>query len=210
MKLKLTQIEGEINKDDYDFLQKISSSNLVGLLGGDWIKEWRWKNLVKIAERVRIKCKESGLNPNQVAPKFLSQFFEESSLEEDETLQDMWANLLLNRSADPTTNSYYITILKNLEPIEAELINMLFSQSDMSHETSFDFMKVLAAAGSNVTQEQLAVLIQKLYSFNILRPPITQGIKMGPYPPALETIEVFRFSEMGIDFCKVCTEIKTQ
>lgn len=80
----------------------------------------------------------------------------------------------------------------------------------MSHEVNFDFKKVLASSGDGITGEQLAVLVQKLYSFNILRPPITQGIKMGPYPPALETIEVFRFSEMGIDFCKVCTQVRNR
>jgi|GEM_PF-5624318 len=208
MKLKLPEIEGEINKEDYDFLQKISSSDLVGLIGGDWIKEWRWNNLVKIAERVRRKCDQKGLNPKQVSPKFLSQFFESSSLEENETLQEMWANLLINRSIDSKTNSYYISILQNLEPTEAELINMLFGQSDNSHETSFDFDKVLTASQGSVTREQLAVMIQKLYSFNILRPPINEGVFMGPYPAALETIQAFRFSEMGIDFCKICNNIQ--
>jgi hypothetical protein len=208
MKLKLPFLEGEINKDDYVFLQKISSSDFVGLIGGDWIKHWRWNNLLKIANKVRTKCEERGLNPSAVAPKFLSQFFEASSLEENETLQEMWANLLINRSVDPKTNNYYITILENLEPQEAELINLLFGQSNNDVSTTFDFDKVLNANTGTITKEQLAVMVQKLYSFNILRPPITQGIQMGLYPPALETIEAFRFSEMGIDFCKNCTGIE--
>lgn len=207
MKLKLPQIEGEINEDDYNLLQKISSSDLVSLLGGDWIKEWRWKNLVEIAERVRKKCEEHELNPQQVAPKFLSQFFEASSLEENVTMQDMWANLLLNRSSNKATNSYYITILQNLEPVEARLINLLFEESNTSPETNFDFNKVLAVSQGSITEAQLAVLVQKLYSFNILRPPLTEGLKVGSYPAALETIEAFRFSEMGIDFCKACTKV---
>lgn len=207
MKLKTPAIEGEINKEDYDFLQKFAGSDLLGLLGGDWIKLWRWNNLINIAGRVRRKCEESNLDPNRVSPKFLSQFFEESSLEENEILQEMWANLLVNRSVNPSTNNYYITILKNLEPVEASMINLLFSQSNESYETSYDFNKVLVGSRESITKEQLAVLIQKLYSFNILRPPIIQGISMGPYPPALETIEVFRFSEMGIDFCKACTAV---
>lgn len=207
MKLKLPLVEGEINRDDYEFLQKISSSDLVGLLGGDWIKEWRWKNLVKIAERVRKKSEELGIKPAQIAPKFLSQFFEVASLEEDETIQDMWANLLLNRSADSSTNSYYITILKNLDPIEAELIKMLYEQSGESSNTNFDFHKVLSASQGKLKKGQLAILVQKLYSFNILRPPTAQSIMVGPYPAALETINAFKFSEMGIDFCRVCTRV---
>jgi hypothetical protein len=208
MKLKLPQIEGEINKDDYDFLQKISSSDLVGLIGGDWIKLWRWNNLVKIAGKVRTKCHELGIDPKTVAPKFLSQFFEASSLEENETLQEMWAKLLINRSIDSKTNTYYITILKNLEPQEAELINLLFNQSSDDTAATFDFNKVLSVNAGSITKEQLAVMVQKLYSFNILRPPITQGIQMGPYPAAVETIEAFRFSEMGIDFCSRCTKVE--
>jgi hypothetical protein len=210
MKLKLpqVQVEGEINKDDYDFLQKISSSDLVGLIGGDWIKLWRWNNLVRIAGKIRSKCDELKLDPQIVAPKFLSQFFEASSLEENETLQEMWAKLLLNRSIDPKTNSYYITILKNLEPHEAELVNLLFSQSNSSTTTTFDFDKVLSVGGGRFTREELAVMVQKLYSFNILRPPAGQGIQFGNYPAAMETIDAFRFSEMGIDFCKKCTDVK--
>jgi hypothetical protein len=209
MKLKLPHVEGEIDKDDYDFLQKISQSDLVGLIGGDWIKLWRWNNLVKIAGKVRSKCEELGVDPKVVSPKFLSQFFEDASLEEDETLQEMWANLLINRSMDPKTNYYYITILRNLEPQEAQLIQQLFSQSNNSIQTTFDFTKVLAANTANMTYEQLAVLVQKLYSFNILRPPMLENVAFGEYSPALETTQIFRFSEMGIDFCKNCTRVRS-
>lgn len=206
MKLKVPGFEGEINKDDYDFLQSISSSDLIGLIGGDWIKMWRWNNLANIARIFREKCEKMNIDPRKVSPKFLSEFFESSSLEDDESLQDMWANLLLSRSSNPATNVYYIMILKNLEPLEAQLINMLFGQSNDSHETQFDFHGVIAASQGTITENQLAVLIQKLYSFNILRPPLSKGIAMGPYAPALETIMSFRFSEMGIDFCKSCMQ----
>jgi Abortive infection alpha len=208
MKLKLPQVEGEINKDDYDFLQKISSSDLVGLLGGDWIKYWRWNNLSKIASKVRAKSEELSLNVNKVAPKFLSDFFEASSLEEDDSIQAMWANLLLNKSVDQTTNGYYITVLRNLEPVEAELINLLYSQSSNSIDTNFDFELVLKSS-ARIDRNQLSVMIHKLYSFNILRPPINRGIQMGSFPPAVETIEAFRLTEMGIDFCKKCNSIAT-
>ncbi len=207
MKLKLPEIEGEINKDDYDFLQKISQSDLAGLIGGDWIKYWRWNNLVKLAQKVRAKSEALNLDVSKVSPKFLSQFFEASSLDEDDTIQEMWANLLLNKSINPTTNGYYISILQNLEPVEAIIIDALYQQSNGNTDTSFDF-NLVATLPMVVDAKQLAVMVHKLYSFNILRPPINNGMQMGNYPVALETIKAFRFTEMGLDFCDKCRNVK--
>jgi hypothetical protein len=149
-----------------------------------------------------------GLDAATVAPKFLSQFFESASLEEDETLQDMWANLLLNKSLNPKTNGHYITILKDLEPLEAKLLDELFRQSNMSTGTQYEFSLIMKSSNNSMSVEELSVLIQKMYGFNILRPPLLEGISIGPYSPAVETVDQFRFSEMGLDFCKKCTTLK--
>lgn len=208
MKIQIPgQVSGEINKDDYNFLQKIAASDFIGLIGGDWLKLWRWQNLTKIAEKVRKTCEERNLNPQQVAPKFIKEFFENASLEENDDIQTMWANLLVSQTANNNVNIYYLSILKELEPNEARLLNALYSQSNNNTDTVFDFTLVLNAF--SIGEVDLKVMIHKLYSFNILRPPLMQGIGFGSdkgmFAPALETISSFRFSDMGLDFCKKCS-----
>jgi Abortive infection alpha len=206
------QIEAEINEADYGFLQKIANSNFVGLIGGDWIQLWRWNNLTKIAEKVRKKCEELRLDPQLVAPKFIKEFFESASLEEDDAIQEMWANLLVNKSVGQDVNIHYLNVLKSLEPKEGRLLNALFQQSNGSNDTEFVFTSILGVF-FEYDDTSLRVMIHKLYGFNILRPPLMRGIGMGGpngiYAPAVETTDLFRFSEMGLDFCKKCTGVGT-
>lgn len=212
MKIQLPELGGiEIDKDDYNFLQKISSSDFIGLIGGDWIKFWRWQNLTKIAEKVRKISEERNLNPQKVAPKFVKVFFENASLEENDDVQRMWANLLVEQTTNGGVNIYYLNILKELEPTEARLLDFLYKQSNNSSSTNFSFDLIMQGS-KNITENELRVTIHKLYSFNILRPPITRGVSFGSnqngksFAPALETTDTFRFTEMGLDFCSKCSQ----
>jgi hypothetical protein len=207
MKLQLPGGGGvEIDKEDYGFLQKIVNSDFVGLIGVDWIRHWRWSNLVKIAGKVRKRAEEQNFDPKKVAPKFIREFFENASLEENDDMQTMWANLLVNQVKDGDVNIHYLNILKELEPTEARLLDSLYGQSLNSINTEFEFEPIQQAFG--MEEVNLKVLIYKLYSFNILRPPLMSnvGFEAGgiTYAPALETIKKFRFTEMGLDFCKKC------
>lgn len=197
----------EINEADYKILQKITNSDFVNLIGGDWIHYWRWNNLTKIAEKIRKTCEELNLDPTKVAPKFIQEFFENASLEENDDIQEMWANLLINKSTGQDVNIHYLNVLKSLEPSEVRLLSVLYKQSSNSTETEFDFVKVLAAS-SEYDKMGLIIMIHKLYGFNILRPPLMMNIGMsgpnGIYAPAVETTDTFRFSAMGLDFCKKC------
>ncbi len=206
MKLKIPGFELEIDKDDKEFLSKISKSDIVGLLGGDWIHYWRWSNLLKIVKKVKQKSKEYNLDPQQIAPKFLQEFFQQASLEEDEGMQEMWAHLLLNKSSGKDVNIFYINMLKEIEPYEAQMLNALFGQSQQSIETIFDKNALMKAFGV-IDSTQLDITIHKFYGFNLLRPRSPSGISMGSESPMLDTINAFRFSEMGLDFCKKCNGI---
>lgn len=211
VKIKIPgQIEAEINEADYSFLQKIADSKFIGLVGGDWIQLWRWNNLTKIAEKVRKRCEDLHLNPQLVAPKFIKEFFESASLEEDGDIQEMWANLLLNKSVGQGVNIHYLNMLKSLEPREGRLLSALFAQSNNSTDTEFIFNNLLNAF-SEYDEIGLRVMVYKLYGFNIFRPPLMRGIGMGGpngvFAPAVETTDSFRFSEMGLDFCKKCTGV---
>lgn len=126
MKFEIMGQSAEINESDYIALQKVANSDLVGLIGGDWLKYWRWNNLVKIAEKFRRTCEQKGFEPQAVSPKFLSHFFESSSLEEEEDMQNLWAKLLVSESESRGSVSLRtLQILKFMTAQDAKIFQNL-------------------------------------------------------------------------------------
>jgi len=78
----------------------------------DTIRFWRWKNQVNIIKKVKGKVEKSGLDKKQVPLKILLPLIENSALEEEEIIQDKWANILANA----------ITAQKEIKPNYAEMI----------------------------------------------------------------------------------------
>lgn len=75
----------------------------VGLLG-DRLKLYRYQNQVVIMDKVNKTLDERGVSKTKpIPPKFAIPIMEYASLEEDESLQDMWCNLIAN-SLDPARN----------------------------------------------------------------------------------------------------------
>ena len=88
-----------------DFLQTLIGPS-VGELGqffADKVKVWRLKNQINTLGKVQKIIKEKNIEPKQINLKILLPYLDAVSLEEDEKLQDIWANLLVNY-IDPTKN----------------------------------------------------------------------------------------------------------
>ena len=90
------------------------ATELAGLLG-DTVRLAR----VEVAAKITRKAKEIAENNNLelIAPpiKFLAPFYEKSSLEEDEILQDVWAELLVSAGSNENANhNRYISIISEL------------------------------------------------------------------------------------------------
>ena len=81
-----------------DFVEKFLGSSIeeAGLFMADNIKLRRFKNQITILNKAQKIVTESGINVKQISLKNLVPLLEYSSLEEEETLQDKWANLLVN------------------------------------------------------------------------------------------------------------------
>ena len=66
-----------------------------------------------------------------IPPKFVLQILEEASLEEDDFLQDLWAQLLAT-ALDPEASVVrrsFINILREFEPIDAKILMYLAQQN---------------------------------------------------------------------------------
>jgi hypothetical protein len=108
-----------------DLLRRLAgpAADQVGFMLGDKAWEYRANNLTKITLRLQRKLDEVGLPANAVPPRLLLPIIENCSVEDNETLQEMWAGLLATASQEKDSMSpSFIETLKQLTPEEARLL----------------------------------------------------------------------------------------
>ena len=101
----------------------------------DKLRYMRWERQQRFMERVCQIMKELDENaPTKLVPmKFAVPLFQAASLEDDDYLQDLWANLLVNASVEKQRfelRRAYIDILERLSPLEALVIEKIYSLPD--------------------------------------------------------------------------------
>jgi hypothetical protein len=99
-------------------------------LGGvvnDWTKYFRYKNLLKIQDKVfdlHAKRKFEG-KTIPIPPRYAIPLIQNASQEDDDDIQSLWAGLVAN-ATDPNKrlniNKIYIEILSSLEPIDVQIM----------------------------------------------------------------------------------------
>ena len=102
----------------------------VGMLS-DKLRFMRWERQIRMVDKceeiIKKRKIEGRLRP--VPPKLALPIMENASLEENDQLQDLWANLL-SSALDPSfmepVRSAFIDIIKQLEVIDAHILNFLY------------------------------------------------------------------------------------
>lgn len=109
-----------------DFLQKLVGPAVdeVGLLFADNVKLWRLKNQIRNLEKVRKIVEDESVDIKKINLKILVPYLDGVSLEDDENLQDLWANLFTNYidTEKNLTLNVYPNILKQLSTNEVSLL----------------------------------------------------------------------------------------
>jgi hypothetical protein len=96
----------------------------------DRIKLYRYKNFLNIIDEVtEIHSKrEIDGKPIPIPPRYAIPMMEKASLEDDKSIQHMWAGLIAN-ATDPdrrqSLDKHYIRILSSIEPIDAQTLQLL-------------------------------------------------------------------------------------
>jgi Abortive infection alpha len=86
----------------------------------DKVRVYRVRNWIRTVQKTERLLREAGLSANAVPPRLLLPIMEASSVEDNETLQDMWAGLLATASQDTDAVSpSFVETLKQLTPDEA-------------------------------------------------------------------------------------------
>ena len=98
----------------------------------DKLKYMRWERQMRLMQRSDQLLKEIGLDkPTRSIPlKLAIPLLEAASLEDDDSLQDLWASLLVNAANGASGISLqraYIAVLEQITPLEATLLHKIYS-----------------------------------------------------------------------------------
>lgn len=119
------------------FLGKLLGASVeeYGLMLADNVKLKRFKNQLKMVNKAQKIVQESGINIKQISIKQLVPLLEYSSLEEDETLQDKWAKMLVNfiDSEMVYESSIFPFILSQLSSQEVKILDQVFDLQNKNH-----------------------------------------------------------------------------
>ncbi len=176
-----------------EFLQSILKPSLdeVGELFADRVKLWRVKNQVKNIEKVKAIVEKEGIKTKAINMKVLFPYLDAVALEDDETLQDMWANLFANYIDQEMnlTLTVYPEILRQLSSEEATVLQVLFTNSRYSPIP-------LSSTCETSNLERLGLIKQETSTYTNLG------------TVSIESTGKYQLTEFGDDFVDACTRNK--
>lgn len=133
-------IEGA--KQAQDFLKPITTAPMheLGQLFADQVKIWRFKNQVNNLKKAQKIAKEAKIDIKKINNKVLFEYLDGVALEDDETLQDMWANLFVNYidCEKNLTLIVYPQILRQLSTNEVKLLNLMYNDIPYDNMKTFE------------------------------------------------------------------------
>ncbi|MDY6895841.1 MAG: Abi-alpha family protein, partial [Thermotogota bacterium] len=114
------------------FFSRIMSESIDATFGmlSDTLKFKRWERQIRLIEKVETLIEQKSLSQSirSIPPKLALPIFQNASLEENESLHDVWAKLLVT-ALDPSCQeprTVYIDIIRQLEPIDVKVLNYLY------------------------------------------------------------------------------------
>jgi Abortive infection alpha len=116
------------------FLSRVLGEPIEAAVGmfSDRLKFMRFERGVRLAARYNEIMAQRGLNSDyqSVPPKLALPIIEQATIEEDNELQDLWANLLAS-AHDPGLNGIvrtaFVDILKQMEAVDVRVLNFVYT-----------------------------------------------------------------------------------
>ena len=102
----------------------------IGAMISDSMKPYRAKNFVSTLRKTERILREAGLPANAVPTRLLFPIVDASSIEDDDTLQEMWAGLLATASQETDSVSpSFLETLKQMTPQDARHLEVICRES---------------------------------------------------------------------------------
>jgi Abortive infection alpha len=113
-----------------ELLQKIGgpAAEEIGLTLQDHVRVFRLKRQIRLLQKTKAILDRAGIEPGRVPLKLLGTIVDNATLEEDDSLQDMWAALLANNAVGIGHEVMFPEILRQLSPADARLLRNCFKE----------------------------------------------------------------------------------
>jgi len=183
----------------------------------DKLRFVRWRRLIAMGDEVNKILHERGVNESRaVPPKLALPIFEEATLEDDDTLQALWNQLLAN-AMDPSFNGElrygFTDMIKNITGVEAKLLAFFYDVlrrerklGDVARVTEHTLKKeqLIAALGINETTYQVSAF--NLMRMQCIAPAILRGGAMlGNEPMTIyKGTDMITLTPLGVRFIEAC------
>lgn len=160
--------------------------NGVGL-ANDRLKYYRLDQLNRIHEKFEAKWKARGLNQAKPLPTGLAiKLLEEASLAEDESLQELWANLLVNGMSpdfEASVERSYVSILAELTSYDAVIFDFWVNAHTPKYFVKDDG-KEYYSIPFNVDTEAIEVSNYNLARLGLLTTAQRSSSEPSEFPPS--------------------------
>jgi hypothetical protein len=157
-------------------------------------------NLAREATKAAEAIEELGLPRAAVPDKLVLSILEEGAREDDESMQDRWANLIANAATVGTADvrSAFPRILSELEPGEAATLDRLASQIGRFGPRLTVGVDAMQRTESGRTE------LGNLNRLGLLRYVRTMPTTLGDISDENATIRGVQFTDLGCAFLQAC------
>jgi len=186
----------------------------------DRLKFSRWSRLVEMQDQVNDILASRGVTDTRsVAPKLALSLLEESSLEDDFTLKQLWNNLLVN-AMDPSFSGDlrvgFVEMIKGLTSLDAKTLNFfyLLLKSEnrlmpLENVINYSLKKEQIMEAVNLSEADYQICAFNLMRIQCIAPNVikTSGITFGDEPTTIyKGIDSVTLTPLGVRFAQACME----
>lgn len=208
------QIIAQATKEVVDFVKKVGGPSLEewGKTLGDLAREKRLKTQMAIWNRAQEMCQKSGVSPKAVDIKILLPLLGNGSLENDPTLQEMWAGLLASYAKGGIVTPSYPHILKELSATEVIVLKSLHEARKNANLKGRDLLTHGSAKENickvlSLSNEQYNLIIDNLFRLYLIQPVGASGVLLGrKHPVAVKSNEIVHITSLGEGLVEACTQ----
>jgi hypothetical protein len=186
---------------------KEPTEEIVGMLT-DRLRFVRWQRMLRLSDEAqRILVARGVVDTRPVPPKLALPIFEESSLEEDDDLHQLWCNLLAN-AMDPDFEGElriaFVDMIRALTAVDVCVLRHLHQRVQLNGPaTGEEELRGCSIDGQKIAVELgLEYDIYLISACNLMRVRCVDSSSM----PALASIHSLYLSPLGLRFMEVCTQ----
>ncbi len=199
------------------FLSKVFKQPIEDAVGiiGDRLRFLRWERQVRLSDKVNEILEQRGVKETRaVPPKIALSILENASLEGNDELQDLWANLLANSMDINFTEEIryaYLEIIKSVTSLDVRMLYTLYNslseqRIDWNNITHYSVNKQQICEALSISPQDYEISIYNLFRVQCLAPAIIKGgVKMGSEPLTIyKGTDAVVMTPLGKNFIEAC------